>query len=665
MTIGKKIPITVLVQTKNEEVGIAACLAGLTAFDEVIVVDSNSTDRTKELALAAGAKVVNFTWNGEYPKKKQWQLDNIETLNQWVLFIDADETPRDALIAELATIFAGVEPTFAAFDIDLDYVFAGRVLRHGHRVTKRCLVKRGYVSFPVMDDLEAPGMGELEGHYQPAVRGIVKRLEGRILHNDLDPVSSWFARHNKYSDWEAHLRTRRSARVQVRGSRTPKGRVFDAVPLKPAAFFAYAYVAKAGFLDGRAGLDYAIALATYYWQIEVKTRESLRMSRAAATSAASRPNAVDNRHRKAKRGTPLPRTIVVQHPHDGEISGVSTYVDNLERALSARGVAVRVVSTKADSFRQRVKALQGADHLHLTSHDLALVVAARLAGLSISLKYHWPFWLSTKTNYVAMRPFDRLLAEVRYLWAAAGGLRNVRGILRGYLRLMARLVVRALIPTLMACSEFTARALDYSRPVTAVPNPFYFADGLAPQVRDKPTFVYVGRLAKDKGVDLAVRAAASLREEGYAFELEIVGDGPERQVLEMMVSELQIEDSVHFAGRLAPDEMLARVASAVALVYPARWEDPAPYPPLEAASRSVMTIGARVGGLPETAGPHALLFEPESVDGLLLHMRWVLDNPGEAGLRGINARESAIAKYSADKATGAFLAAISGEHLDS
>ncbi|WP_431797738.1 glycosyltransferase family 2 protein [Microbacterium kunmingense] len=268
-----KIPITVLVQTKNEEVGIAACLAGLNAFDEVIVVDSDSTDRTKELAIAAGAKVVNFTWNGLYPKKKQWQLDNLETRNEWVFFIDADETPRPSLIAELRAGFQAGPPQAAAFDINLDYVFAGRLLRHGHRVTKRCLVRRGHVKFPVMDDLDAPGMGELEGHYQPEAVGEVRRAKGRILHNDLDPVSSWFARHNKYSDWEAHLRNKQAARAQVRERRTLKGRVFDAVPLKPLIFFVYAYFLRAGFLDGRAGLDYAVALASYYWQIGLKSRE--------------------------------------------------------------------------------------------------------------------------------------------------------------------------------------------------------------------------------------------------------------------------------------------------------------------------------------------------------------------------------------------------------
>lgn len=273
----EKIPITVLVQTKNEETGIEACLSALNAFDEVIVVDSNSTDRTQEIAQRCGANVVNFTWNGKYPKKKQWQLDNVATKHEWVLFMDADETPTPELLTEIKDAFTTLPADLAAFDIDLDYVFAGRVLKHGHTVTKRCLVRREAVRFPIVEDLGVPGMGELEGHYQPQTTERVGKLKGRILHNDLDPVSSWFTRHNRYSDWEAHLRQNRGLRREVADSRTWKGRLFDGAPFKPALFFVYAFVVRAGFLDGRAGFDYALALSFYYWQIGVKSRELARL----------------------------------------------------------------------------------------------------------------------------------------------------------------------------------------------------------------------------------------------------------------------------------------------------------------------------------------------------------------------------------------------------
>lgn len=273
----EKLPITVLIQTKNEETGIRPCVLGLGDFGEVIVVDSDSTDRTKAIAHELGASVVNFSWNGAYPKKKQWQLDNIKTAYEWVLFMDADETPTVELVEELrAKLPALSSSTVAAVDIPLSYVFAGRRLLHGHRVVKRALVRRGRVRFPVVDDLGAPGMGELEGHYQPEADGGITATESRILHHDVDPVRTWFDRHNKYSDWEAYLRTRPHAKGAVGLLRSRQGRLFDRLPGKPIVFFLYSYVLRFGFLDGRAGLDYALALSGYYWQIGLKTRERHR-----------------------------------------------------------------------------------------------------------------------------------------------------------------------------------------------------------------------------------------------------------------------------------------------------------------------------------------------------------------------------------------------------
>lgn len=268
-----KLPVTVLVQTKNEALGIRHCLMGLKEFDEVIVVDSDSADDTARIAVECGASVVNFTWNGKYPKKKQWQLDNLTVRNELILFLDADETPDEALVQSIRGIPATESNGPVAYDILLDYVFGGKKLRFGHRVIKRALVRKGCVHFPEMPDLGAPGMGELEGHYQPVAHGPVKVISGRILHDDQDPVRTWFDRHNRYSDWEAHLRTDPTAKSSIARARSRQGRIFDRVPLKPLFFFAYTYVVRRGFLDGRAGLDYAIALASYYWQIGVKTRE--------------------------------------------------------------------------------------------------------------------------------------------------------------------------------------------------------------------------------------------------------------------------------------------------------------------------------------------------------------------------------------------------------
>lgn len=264
-----------VVPTKNEELAIQACLEGLEDFAEVIVLDSDSTDKTQEIARRLGAQVKNFTWNRGYPKKKQWALENLEVSFPWVLFIDADERPSKPLVDEIRRLISG-DPADAAYDIPLEYRFSGQTLNHGHRVVKRCLMRRDLAHFPEIDDLAAPGMGEQEGHYQPKVTGSVGSLRSVLIHDDPDPLSSWVARHNRYSDWEAYLRLHPSVQRQVRGLRTPQGALFDRVPGKPLVFFLYSYVVRAGWRDGRAGLDYALALAFYYWLIDAKVREGKR-----------------------------------------------------------------------------------------------------------------------------------------------------------------------------------------------------------------------------------------------------------------------------------------------------------------------------------------------------------------------------------------------------
>ncbi len=258
--------------TKNEQRVIGACLRSLKDFSQVVVVDSLSTDRTVAISRELGAEVVDFDWNGAYPKKKQWILDNVQFRNSWVLYVDADERPTPMLVKEMAAVTRKSGPS--AFDIPLSYVFMGRELRHGHQVIKRALLDRMKCKFPEVDDLMVANMWEVEGHYQPQVEGDVVRLAEKLRHDDEDPLYGYFSRHNRYSDWEAHIRLSPLAQSQIAKSRSFQGRLFSHAPLKPLAFFFYSYVVRRGWKDGRQGFDYAVALAFYYWQISVKTREA-------------------------------------------------------------------------------------------------------------------------------------------------------------------------------------------------------------------------------------------------------------------------------------------------------------------------------------------------------------------------------------------------------
>jgi hypothetical protein len=227
------------------------------------------------MASEMGARIVQFEWNGRYPKKKQWALENLPFTHHWVLYLDADEELTPALADEINQLMrAG--PHHVGYFAALDYVFLDRVLRHGQRVRKLIFFDRTKGRFLDYDDLDAANMWEVEGHYQPAIEGSTGSLKGRVVHHDHDSLYRYFARHNRYSDWEAILqrkgRLMRGEEAQPR-FRRPLKRTFAALPFKGPVFFLYSYLIRLGFLDGRAGYDYAIAKAFYYWQVRVKTRE--------------------------------------------------------------------------------------------------------------------------------------------------------------------------------------------------------------------------------------------------------------------------------------------------------------------------------------------------------------------------------------------------------
>ena len=264
----QQIPVSVVIITKNEERAIERCVSSVAAYDEVFVVDSHSTDSTAQIAKDCGAEVVAFSWNGQYPKKKQWALENLPISHDWVLYLDGDEYSSPAFDAEVRRIVAA--PQAQAYDVPLDYVFLDRPLRHGHKVFKRVLFDRRVCAWPVLDDLAVENPFEMELHVQPEVKGQVARTTATIVHDDLEPLTHYFDRHNRYSDWEAVLRLDPANTDGV--ERTWQGKLWARVPFKPLAFFLYAYVAKQGFRDGAAGFHYAVANSFYYWQISLKTR---------------------------------------------------------------------------------------------------------------------------------------------------------------------------------------------------------------------------------------------------------------------------------------------------------------------------------------------------------------------------------------------------------
>ena len=93
--------ITVVIPAKNEAKNLATCIVAVTALGPIVVIDSGSIDDTKTIAESAGAEVLDFDWDGHFPKKRNWFLRTYEFKTDWVLFLDADEFVSTAFIDEV------------------------------------------------------------------------------------------------------------------------------------------------------------------------------------------------------------------------------------------------------------------------------------------------------------------------------------------------------------------------------------------------------------------------------------------------------------------------------------------------------------------------------------------------------------------------------------
>jgi glycosyltransferase involved in cell wall biosynthesis len=268
------IPVTVVVPVKNEEKNLPAFLAKLGSFAEILVVDSCSTDRTREIAEAASAKAINFSWQGGFPKKRNWVLLNYKFTTPWVLFLDADEQLTDAFLQEMCIRIA--DDSYEGFWLNYRNHFLGRVLKYGVPQKKLALFKVGAGLYEKLDDARWSEL-DMEVHKHPVLQGAVGEINAPIDHLDFRGLHHFIERHNSYSTWEAN-------RFLQLGAKSKEGHQLSRRQLAkdryiarwwfPFAYFVLTYFVRGGFLGGRAGFVYAVFKACYFLQIREKILEA-------------------------------------------------------------------------------------------------------------------------------------------------------------------------------------------------------------------------------------------------------------------------------------------------------------------------------------------------------------------------------------------------------
>ena len=268
------IPVTVVVPVKNEESNLPKCLDRLTRFAEVVVVDSSSTDSTPEIAVTHGAKYLNFQWDGQYPKKRNWLLINHPPENDWVLFLDADEFLDNDFCDELDSVIQSNK--YNGFWLNYNNYFMGERMRYGVAQRKLALFR---VDSGLYEYIDEKGWSDLdmEIHEHPIIAGAVGEINKKIEHNDYRGICKFIDRHKNYAMWEAN-------RVSVLESigdqalvNLTKRQKFKYQNISkwwyPWFYFSYTYFVKLGVFDGSVGFSYAYYKTWYFFTIKLLLSE--------------------------------------------------------------------------------------------------------------------------------------------------------------------------------------------------------------------------------------------------------------------------------------------------------------------------------------------------------------------------------------------------------
>jgi glycosyltransferase involved in cell wall biosynthesis len=254
--------LSVIVLTRDEEDNLPACLASVRALGaQVFVVDSGSTDRTVEIARAAGCQVVEHPFEN-YARQRNWAFDHLPIATSWTLCLDADERLTPDLAAEIAAVLAQGDTQHDGYMLRKRTVFMGRWLRHGGQ----------YPAYHLR--LFRTGLGRCEDRLYDqhfVVTGAIDVLNNDYIDVITSDIASFVARHNRWAALEAEEISRKNhpdfsmprftVQARLLGTAIERKRfirndIYLQLPLfiRPLLLWIYAYIIRLGFLDGIEGL---------------------------------------------------------------------------------------------------------------------------------------------------------------------------------------------------------------------------------------------------------------------------------------------------------------------------------------------------------------------------------------------------------------------------
>ncbi len=278
--------LTAVIPCKNEEKNIDTCLGRLEGFCRCVVADSGSTDNTLAIAERHGATILQFEWNGQFPKKRNWVLRTHDFQTPWVIFLDADEFVTPEFRAELKATLP--DTPHNGFWLSYNNYFMGRLQRYGVPMRKLALLRVGKGEYEFIPDNRWTQC-DMEVHEHVIVEGTVGEIRSHIIHHDQKDLEALIARHNSYSTWEAHryqhlVEHRDEKWAELTFRQRTKYRLLNSLWFGPF-YFVVNYVLKRGFLDGWTGFKFSLFKAYYFFQIYIKIQELRRQPKAIESDA--------------------------------------------------------------------------------------------------------------------------------------------------------------------------------------------------------------------------------------------------------------------------------------------------------------------------------------------------------------------------------------------
>lgn len=274
------VKLTVIIAVKNEIDHIQNCLHPILGWsDQIIIADSTSTDGTKEYALSKDVEYFDFKWNGKWPKKRQYVLDNCNIIGDWILMLDADEFLSDTNKKEIDIKI--LNNNYGAYQVPFNIIFLNKKLRFGDSTLyKMALFRNNQAKYMRKTKIDENNL-DMEVHEHVGYFGELKvgKLKNGVAHHSVHSIYRLLNKYNDYSNWEVNSFLEKTDEIikskeNIQSSfRSRLKKAFLLWPFSDSIYFAYMFFINLGFLDGIEGYYRAKLQSQQIFKIKLKIFE--------------------------------------------------------------------------------------------------------------------------------------------------------------------------------------------------------------------------------------------------------------------------------------------------------------------------------------------------------------------------------------------------------